>query len=407
MQTRLPQAFLDTIEGQQADRILRSCVHCGFCTATCPTYQILGDELDSPRGRIYLIKQMFENQQASQHTRLHLDRCLTCRSCETTCPSGVEYGKLIDLGREWVETNTSRPLLQRFQRLLLRKIIPYPARFRLLLRLGGLFKPLLPTKLKNKVPVIQPSLPWPHKGHRRRMVALNGCAQSVSNANIDASAARVLDHFNIDLISDPASACCGSLNLHLAASDDAKQQMRNNIEAWHAQLDNGAEAIISSASGCTVTMKDYGHYFENEPEYSTKASAVANKVSDISEVIEALVADMPELPEQANKLAFHAPCTLQHGLQINGKVEKILQKCGYTLTEVKDSHLCCGSAGTYSILQPELSQQLLANKTDNLSAGQPDIIVTANIGCLLHIATNTTTPVMHWIELVENALQQH
>lgn len=404
MQTRLPSEFLSSKQGQQADRILRSCVHCGFCTATCPTYQLLGDELDSPRGRIYLIKQMLEGNEVSERTQQHLDRCLTCRACETTCPSGVEYGRLVDIGREWVEKKTRRPLLERSKRLLLRKIIPYPFRLRSLIRMGLLVKPLLPAALKQKIPALSAKTPWPQQQHTRKMLILNGCAQSVIHPQIDAATARVLDHFNIQVCQEKQPACCGAVNQHLAAGDDARSQMRHNIDYWWPRLKDDIECIVVTASGCAAHMKEYHHYFDDDPAYREKAQWVSSHVRDISEIMATLpVADRINT-QTRDHVAFHSPCTLQHGQQINNLVEPLLQQCGYQVSTPVDAHLCCGSAGTYSILQPTLSGRLLDNKLNHLYADKPDFIATANIGCLMQLQTRSTLPVLHWIELIDKAL---
>ena len=404
MQTRLPTEFLASKQGQQADRILRSCVHCGFCTATCPTYQLLGAELDGPRGRIYLIKQMLEGEDVSERTQLHLDRCLTCRACETTCPSGVEYGRLVEIGREWIEKKTRRPLIEKTKRLLLRKIIPHPLRLRSLIRIGQLFKPLLPASLKHKIPTLSPSTPWPQQAHKRKMLVLNGCAQSVIHPQIDAATARVLDRFDIQLIQEQHSGCCGAVNQHLAASNEARVQMQRNIDAWWPRLNDGVEYIIVTASGCAAHMKEYHHYFEDDPEYCNKAQFVSSRVRDISEVMATLpVADLFKTATSQH-VAFHSPCTLQHGQQINSLVEPLLEQCGYQVSTPIDAHLCCGSAGTYSILQPTLSGRLLDNKLNHLCANKPDFIATANIGCLMHMQTRSSVPVKHWIELIDKAI---
>ncbi|MDH5766868.1 MAG: glycolate oxidase subunit GlcF [Gammaproteobacteria bacterium] len=399
MQTQITPAYLETPEGQAADQILRSCVHCGFCTATCPTYQLLGDELDSPRGRIYLIKQMLEGHEVSDKTRLHLDRCLTCRSCETTCPSGVQYGKLIDIGRELVEKNTNRSLPAQFIRYALRKIIPFPGRFAMLLRLGNLVKPVLTPGLKRKLPQVSKPVSYKLQQHARRMLVLDGCAQSVATAQTNAAAVRILDYLNIQLISADRAGCCGAVSQHLSATDEAKDFMRRNIDAWWPFIDEGVEAIIVTASGCGVMVKDYGHLLKDDPGYADKAKQVSQLAKDISEVL--VNEKLDALAKRsAKRVAFHSPCTLQHGQQITGVVESILTRAGFTLTEVNNSHLCCGSAGTYSILQPVLSQQLLTNKLANLNRGKPEVIVTANVGCQMHMATKSDLPVRHWIELL-------
>jgi len=404
MQTRLPQDFLDTENGKMADSILRSCVHCGFCTATCPTYQLTGDELDSPRGRIYLIKQMLEEQPVSRKTQVHLDRCLTCRSCETTCPSGVEYGKLIDLGREWIESKNLRTVHERLQRWLLRKLLPYPKRYAWLLSLARLVRPVMPTKIKKMIPLKPVVGDLPTTTHTRKMLMLNTCAQSVLQPNIDAATRRVLNHFNIELVYEAESGCCGAIDQHLSASRDAQKQMQTNIDAWWPRLQNEIECIVVNASGCGSHMKEYGHYFRNDPQYREKALFVSSKVKDLSEVLTTLPLKNTKKTGTSHHIAFHSPCTLQHGMKITNHVEPLLEKCGYKLTQVRDSHLCCGSAGTYSILQEKFSKQLLDKKIQCLGEHQPDQIATANIGCLLHLQSQSTVPVVHWVELIDQSL---
>jgi len=406
MQTRLSENFLATSEGSQADHILRSCVHCGFCTATCPTYQLLGDELDSPRGRIYLIKQMLEGEEVSRSTQQHLDRCLTCRACETTCPSGVEYGKLIDLGRGWIEKRVSRPLPQKVKRWLLRKLIPHPKRFGFILQIARLFKPFLPASLKRKIPARPAKTVWPDTSHTRKVLILNGCAQSVTHPEIDAVTARVLDHFNIEIVREHQSGCCGAVSQHLSAEAEAKQQMKHNIDTWWPLLQTGIDNIIVNASGCAVQLKEYGHFFKDDPLYAEKAGQIANSALDISELLAQLPLDQALSNPSGQTIAFHSPCTLQHGQKIINTIEPMLKKCGYQLTVVKDSHLCCGSAGTYSIMQPDLSNRLLDNKLNNLTAQNPELIATANIGCLMHMQTTSPVPVVHWISLIEKAIKQ-
>ena len=404
MQTNLAKHLLLTDQGQEADSILRSCVHCGFCTATCPTYQLLGNELDSPRGRIYLIKQVLEGQPATEKTRTHLDRCLTCRACESTCPSGVKYGRLIDIGRELVEQQTTRSAGERFTRYALRKIIPYPARFKLLLNLGNTFKPFLPAVLKKKIPQINPSTTSSVKSHKRKMLILDGCVQQTVSAQTNIATANVLDKLGIELIQQSEVKCCGAVSQHLSATDEALTTIKQNIDNWWHQVNNGIEAIVITASGCGVMVKDYAHLLANDEQYALKAKRVSELAKDISEIISAENMPQGKVTETNKSISFHSPCTLQHGLQLNGKVESILSQLGYLLNPVKDSHLCCGSAGTYSILQPELSKKLLQNKISALNEKRPDIIATANIGCQMHLSTETDKPVKHWIELVEKAI---
>lgn len=404
MQTKLLADIIATPLGQEADRILRACVHCGFCTATCPTYQLLGDELDGPRGRIYLIKQILEGGTVTRKTQLHLDRCLTCRSCETTCPSGVRYGKLIDIGREMVEHRVSRSALDRLKRYLLRKIIPFPKRFVVLVKLGQLAKPLMPATLKRKVPAtLRPATPA-IQTRTRKMLMLEGCAQSVAAPQTSTATAHVLDKLGVQVLTAPSAGCCGAVSQHLSAPEEALDFIRKNIDAWWPHIEQGAEAVITTASGCGVMVKEYGDLLKDDLTYATKAKRVAELSKDISEILTQENLDSLILKPDNLKVAFHCPCTLQHGQKLNGSVEALLQTLGFTTTQVADSHLCCGSAGTYSILQPELSQALLKNKLNALQRGNPDIIATANIGCQMHLATQAKVGVKHWIELVAEAM---
>lgn len=408
MQTSLADFIRATPEGQEADRILRSCVHCGFCNATCPTYQLLGDELDGPRGRIYLIKQMLEGAEVSHRTLTHLDRCLTCRNCETTCPSGVRYGALLDIGREQAERSIDRPRWQRLQRWLIRRILPYPERFTPLLRLGQFFRPLLPHVLKQKIP---PRIaPLPVKEGRanttattskRTMLVLEGCAQPALAPNINAAAVRVFDRLGIRLFSVAEAGCCGAACHHTSGVEEGLAQARRNIDAWWPYLESGCEAIVTTASGCGVHVKEYHHLLRDDPAYQQKAKRVAAITHDIGEIL--AQEDLSRLKSNENlerRLVFHSPCTLQHGQKLNGVVEKILLELGFELMPVAESHLCCGSAGTYSLLQPALSMRLRKRKLESLHLSQPEVIVTANIGCLAHLQAGTAVPVRHWIELV-------
>ena len=410
MQTNLADFIKDTAEGREADAILRKCVHCGFCTATCPTYQLLGDELDGPRGRIYLIKQVLEGAPASARTQLHLDRCLTCRSCETTCPSGVHYSRLLDIGRHLVEEQVGRSSFDAMRRRALRVAIPNPQVFAPLLRLGQLMRPLLPAALRRKVPPRPPAArPWPSRTHTRRILLLEGCVLPALSPATNAAAARVLDRLGITLVRASAARCCGAVSLHLTARDEALDFMRRNIDAWWPHIQSGADAILATASGCGSTVRDYGHMLAHDPAYAEKARRVSELVRDISEIIvgdaEKLKALIPHPSSLIPKpVAFHAPCSLQHGLKLKGTVEALLTDLGYTLTPVADAHLCCGSAGTYSILQRDLSQRLLANKISALTANSPSAILTANIGCQAHLQTATDLPVRHWIEALDDIL---
>jgi len=402
MQTNLADFIKNTAKGREADSILRKCVHCGFCTATCPTYQLLGDELDGPRGRIYLIKESLEGQAVTQTTRRHLDRCLTCRACETTCPSGVRYGRLIDIGREVVEHRAPRPLHERALRRMLRWLLPYPWRFGPLLRLGQSLRPLMPAPLRRHVPKRSAPGSWPAPRHARRMLCLSGCVQSSLAPGINAAAARVLDRLGVSLISTAGAGCCGAVSHHLSAPKEALDFMRGNIDKWWPHLEQGAEAVLTGASACTAMVKDYGELLADDPDYAQKAARISELARDLSEVIAA--EDLSPLGEQASvarRVAFHSPCTLQHAQGIRGTVEKILGARGHQITRVQNPHLCCGSAGTYSILQPMLSKQLRNNKLAALQADTPDIIATANIGCLMELGADASVPVVHWINLLD------
>ncbi len=403
MQTQIDPKYQDHPDIAEADAILRTCVHCGFCNATCPTYQELGDERDGPRGRIYLIKQMLETGQISELSQTHLDRCLTCRSCETTCPSGVRYGRLIDIGRGIMDNQLERPQGQRLLRWLLRHIVAYPARLKPLLRLGQLFRPLLPPALGAKVPRLQPAGVWPRGEHKRKMIALGGCAQEAATPDTNAAAARVLDRLGITLTQAPEAGCCGALSYHLSAHDEGLDFMRRNIDAWWPAIEAGAEAIVISASGCGTMVKDYGELLRDDPAYADKARRVSELAKDLSEVLAGENLESLALKDKGKRTAVHCPCTLQHGLKLGGQVEAILTRAGIPLTQTRDGHLCCGSAGTYSVLQPEMSQRLLANKVEALTFDAPEQIVTANIGCQLHLGSKAPVQVRHWIELLDPA----
>jgi len=411
MQTHLADFIRDTHEGQEANAILRKCVHCGFCNATCPTYQLLGDELDGPRGRIYLIKQVLEGSAPTARTQLHLDRCLTCRACETTCPSGVEYGRLVDIGRELVERRVSRSAAASAWRRALMTVIPRRALFQPLLALGRMTRPFLPAGLRRKVPPAPARpRPWPVSAHPRRMLVLDGCVQPALSPATNAAAARLLDRLGISLVRAANAGCCGAVSFHLNKQAEALDTMRGLIDAWWPQIEQGLEAIVITASGCGVTVKEYAHLFRHDPVYAAKAQRVSELSKDISEVIAAESARLKPLLARhvgfiaRQRVAFHAPCSLQHGLKRKGTVESLLTELGFPLTGVPDAHLCCGSAGTYSILQPALSQQLLRNKIAALSSGRPTAILTGNIGCQAHLQSATELPVRHWIEALDDAL---
>ena len=401
MQTNISPEYRDTPLGREADAILRACVHCGFCTATCPTYQMLGDELDGPRGRIYQIKALLEDEPASTATRLHLDRCLLCRSCETTCPSGVRYGRLLEIGRELINEQYPRRGLEALKRRLLRAVLPYPGRFSALLFVAWRLRPLLPSNWRRWLPERQQPGDWPQGRHPRRMLVLDGCVQPAATPATNAAAARVLDRLGIRLESVPGAGCCGAVDHHLEASDVARRRARANIDAWWPHIEQGAEAIVATASGCGAMLKDYGELLGNDPAYADKARCIAEKVRDLSEIIAAEPLPSTQRP---GRVALHNPCTLQHGQNLHGLIENILEQVGFELVPVADAHLCCGSAGTYSLLQPGLSRRLRDAKLAALQAGGPERIVTANVGCQLHLASASRTPVRHWIELLDEAL---
>ncbi|MGD8525886.1 MAG: glycolate oxidase subunit GlcF [Thioalkalispiraceae bacterium] len=402
MQTRLSKSIKATHWGQNADRILRSCVHCGFCTATCPTYQLLGDELDGPRGRIYQIKEFLENGRGSRIVQSHLDRCLTCRSCETTCPSGVEYGHLLDIGREQLEKTITRPVHQRLMRLLLRKTFTNQTMFRLLVGVAQTFRAVLPDQLKKQLPDPHARLEVPTvepASLSRKMLLLDGCVQSALSPEINAASRRILNQLGIELIS--ADGCCGAIEHHLSATDSARQRIKQNIDHWWQYLADGAEAIVSTASGCGVMVKDYDALIADDPDYVEKARIIVERTRDISEVIHAELDNISLSRQSLPAITFHSPCTLQHGQKLNGQVENILSKLGFKLGPVADAHLCCGSAGTYSILQKSIATRLRDNKLAALQQSSPQVIATANIGCLLHLRSGTNTRVLHWINLLD------
>lgn len=405
METHLPQDLLDTPEGQEAEAILRTCVHCGFCNATCPTYQILGDELDGPRGRIYLMKQMLEGRPVTAETRLHLDRCLTCRNCETTCPSGVQYGRLVDIGRTIAEQRAPRPLAEQVARTAVRAGLTTPALFDPALKVGQAVRKFLPRPLREQVPPAVEAKPWPSTAHARSMLVLEGCVQPALAPDTNAAAARVLDRLGIRLLAAAGAGCCGAIHQHLAAPDAALAAMRRNIDAWWPHIEAGAEAIVMTASGCGSLVKDYGHHLRHDPDYRDKAVRVSALAMDLSEVL--VKEDLAGLRvSRTRRVAFHPPCSLQHGQRVRGVVEDILVRAGFELVPFGESHLCCGSAGTYALLQPALSRTLRERKLDHLHAAGPEVIATANIGCQVHLAAGAQVPVVHWITLLENATSQ-
>ena len=411
MQTQLAQEFTGTPEGLEAEAILRKCVHCGFCTATCPTYQLLGDELDGPRGRIYLMKQVLEGAPVTRSTQLHLDRCLTCRNCESTCPSGVQYGNLIDIVRPIVDARVERPTRERALRWLLKEGLPSPL-FAPAMKLGQMLRPLLPGSLKNKVPAAASARAhqWPTRSHPRKVLMLMGCVQPAMLPNINSATARVLDAAGIQTVVADEAGCCGAIRTHLNDHAGGLDDMRRNIDAWWPLISNGGgfEAIVMNASGCGVTVKAYGHALARDPAYADKARRISELTRDLSELLPDLVPRLkPKLRLRgvATQLAFHPPCTLQHGQQLRGGVETHLNALGFNVrVAASESHLCCGSAGTYSVLQPELAYQLRDRKLANLEPLAAQTIISANIGCIQHLQTGTATPVKHWIEVLDSAL---
>jgi glycolate oxidase iron-sulfur subunit len=407
MQTNLAPEYRDTPDGREADAILRACVHCGFCNATCPTYQLLGDELDGPRGRIYLMKEMLEGGAVTTATQQHLDRCLTCRNCETTCPSGVQYGRLVDIGRSLVEAKVGRTTTEATQRWTLRRALLSPAFFGGALAMGRAVRGLLPRELADLIPRGESGGAWPAPRHARQMLVMEGCVQPRLKPNIDAAAARVLDRIGITPLRLTGAGCCGALSHHLTADEEARAIVRKNIDAWWPLVQRGLEAIVVTASGCGVMVKDYGHFLAQDPAYAAKAKKIAELTRDPIEIVIAewkKIAPQIAMDQGPQRIAFHSPCTLQHGMKIRGQVEEILLAIGHSLLPVADTHLCCGSAGTYSVLQPALANVLKANKLKALEAARPDVLVTANIGCLTHLQSGTQTPVRHWIELLDTRM---
>ena len=420
MQTALTPEFAGTADGIEADAILRKCVHCGFCTATCPTYQLLGDELDGPRGRIYLIKQVLEGHAPTRSTQLHLDRCLTCRNCETTCPSGVQYGNLVEIGRRIVDERVPRPPGEQMLRTALKTGLTSPL-FKPALKAGQMLRGLLPGVLKAKVPPPAPAGAhrWPQRVHPRKVLLLLGCVQPAMAPNINSATARVLDAAGIQTLVAEDAGCCGAIHLHGGDHEGALEHMRRNIDAWWPLVSTGGvEAIVMNASGCGVTVKEYGHSLRHDPAYADKANRIADLTRDLSEIVEAWVttpptgiAALPRSPavrgraEAPKRVAFHSPCSLQHGQQLRGKVETTLRAFGFDVqVAASEAHLCCGSAGTYSVLHPELAIPLRDRKLGHLAALEPQVIVSANIGCIQHLQSGTPLAVRHWVEVVDEAL---
>lgn len=410
MQTSLTSAWQQEPLGQEAQDILRACVHCGFCSATCPTYQLLGDELDSPRGRIYLIKQVLEGQAVSDNTRLHLDRCLTCRACETTCPSGVRYHRLKTIGHIALDQQQPAPLVVRLKLRLLRLVLPYPQRFAVLLKIAKWLKPWLPKQLQQKIPVVHSlttsrnAVLKPAKA-QRQVILPNGCVQAVTQPQTHQAAQNILARLGISVVKVEAEVCCGAMSYHTGGIEEGLQFMRRNIDAWWPSIQAGqVEAIVSTASGCGLMLKEYGESLKHDPNYAEKAAKISQLTQDIGDYLSQQNLQSLQCQPQYAAVAFHPPCTLQHGQQQPDTVANLLKQLGFQLTPIANSHLCCGSAGTYSLLQAPLSQQLLRNKLAAIEAGKPDCIVSANIGCQLHLESLAQVPVKHWIELLEESL---
>ncbi|MCA3239407.1 MAG: glycolate oxidase subunit GlcF [Curvibacter sp.] len=406
MQTTLAPEFKHTAEGQAAEAILRKCVHCGFCTATCPTYQLLGDELDGPRGRIYLIKQVLEGEAPTRKTQAHLDRCLTCRNCESTCPSGVDYGHLVDIGRKIVDAKVKRPLAERAVRWALKEGLPSPL-FAPAMMTGQLLRGLLPATLKAKVPPKQRAGAWPTRSHARKVLMLAGCVQPAMMPNINSATARVLDAAGLQAVVAAKAGCCGAVKFHLNDQDGGKAEMRANIDAWWPHVKAGVEAIVMNASGCGVTVKQYGHLLQDDPAYAAKAQRISALTQDLSELLPELVDTLRgKVAARAGQIAFHPPCTLQHGQKLRGGVEQHMSALGFQVKTCRvEPHLCCGSAGTYSVLNPDIAYELRDRKLRNLGEMKPEQIVSANIGCITHLQSGTELPVRHWVEVLDEALQ--
>jgi glycolate oxidase iron-sulfur subunit len=406
MQTTLAPEYLGTPDGLAAEAILRKCVHCGFCTATCPTYQILGDELDGPRGRIYLMKQVLEGVTPTRATQMHLDRCLTCRNCESTCPSGVDYGHLLDIGRKLVDAKVERPAAEKAVRWALKEGLPSPL-FAPAMKLGQMVRPFLPKTLQNKVPVPAHAGRLPTRTHAHKVLMLEGCVQPSMAPNINSATVRVLDAAGIETVVAAKAGCCGAVKFHLNDQEGGKAHMRANIDAWWPQVVSGeVKAIVMNASGCGVTVKEYGHILQDDAQYADKASKISALTMDLSELLPSIVPALQgKLKGSKPALVFHPPCSLQHGQKLRGGVEQHLQTLGFAVrVAAQESHLCCGSAGTYSVLNPDLSYQLRDRKLGNLQPQRDEVIISANMGCIGHLQSGTATPVRHWVEVLDAAL---
>jgi glycolate oxidase iron-sulfur subunit len=413
MQTTFTPDQLTDPATKRSNEILRACVHCGFCTATCPTYQVLGDELDSPRGRIYQIKDMLENERVPDpKTVMHIDRCLSCLACMTTCPSGVHYMHLVDHARAYIEQNYKRPLSDRALRWVLARILPYPNRFRLALlgaKIGRPFARFIPDPRLRAMIAMAPKVIPPVSRNddpqtfavadkKMRVALMTGCAQRALNTDINDATIRLLTRLGAEVVIPDGQGCCGALTHHMGKEDESHATAAKNIRAWVAQMDAGLDAIVINTSGCGTTVKDYGHMFRNT-DLATDAARVSAIAMDVSEALMKL--DLPAQGDQNTKVAYHAACSLQHGQQIKTHPKTLLKKVGFTVLEPADSHLCCGSAGTYNLMQPEISAQLKDRKVQTLEALQPNIIAAGNIGCMMQIGSGTDTPIVHTVELLD------
>ena len=416
MQTNFSPALLADPDMAQSEKILRKCVHCGFCTATCPTYVLGGDELDSPRGRIYLMKEMLENGRAADaRTVRHVDRCLSCLSCMTTCPSSVHYMHLVDHARAHIEATYTRPLPDRALRMLLAFVLPRPGLFRLALKGAQLAQPFaafLPGRLKGLVGMAPKAIPAPSdvdrpqvfaaQGTRRKRVALlNGCAQTVLDTSINEATVRLLTRLGVEVVVADGAGCCGALTHHLGKVDASHATAARNIEAWSREMANGGlDAIVITTSGCGTTVKDYGFMFRNDPAFAKKAAAVSAIARDVTEVLADLEikpsADMPRL-----KVAYHSACSMQHGQKITALPQALLKQAGFDVLAIPESHICCGSAGTYNLLQPEIAKQLQARKVANIESTTPDVIAAGNLGCMVQIGGGTKLPIVHTVQLLD------
>ncbi|MFT4561204.1 MAG: glycolate oxidase iron-sulfur subunit [Gammaproteobacteria bacterium] len=401
MRAKFSSETLASADNAEMASIMRACVHCGFCNATCPTYQLRGDELDGPRGRIYLMKAMLEDADLSRSTQLHLDRCLTCRACETTCPSGVNYSRLVELARPIVDAKVGRRPFDRFKRWLLRQIVPHPRRFGALLAVARIFKPLYPRALAELVPSAKAMQnPLQEQSHGRKMLLIEGCVQQVAAPEINAAAREIFGRLDVELVSSANAGCCGAVSYHLGEVAEAQAYARRNIDAWSAAVGEGARALISTSTGCTVMLKEYGELLRDDPLYAARAAQISALVRDPSEALD--VGELAKVYQVKSdrRIAFHAPCTMQHGLRVSHRAEECLRAVGFEFTNVPDGHLCCGSAGTYSLLQPALSSQLLSQKLAALESDSPSKIASANIGCLMHLQRRAKTEVCHWLEMI-------